>query len=240
MMYVTTSGSSKTRGAGLGPLRGSLVLMSVMWLSGCVVGYRYHGLDEEAVSPAGDIAQVRGQGHMVYLGLVLDFRYLRVGTPAMGARYELEAQSEGGFWREDYSAELRGFQLDLPVLSLWSEDEGVGYPGRLVHRRSVDIWLGGALMPGERPHWWADASVVYYDHDLWAARLFAGYGEAPVDATLRGWSEGNTTFEYYETMVGGPTAGIELTVLAGEQALDFLTWFGEAQDAAVEEASGRR
>lgn len=218
-----------------------LLLACVVCLSGCVFGYRYQGVSDEAVNELSRSAQVEGAGHMVFLGLTLDFRYFRVGTPSIGGNFEMSASNDRGRYGDEYNVQLNGFQLDAPVVSFWSADEGFGYPGVLKHRQSLDFWLSGTFMPVSPPHWWADASLVYYQHDLMAVRAFAGYGRVPFDATVVGYTAtGNQTVDMFETTVGGPTYGVELTILAGEQALDFLNWFGKAQDAAADEASGGR
>lgn len=218
-------------------------LLAVVWLvvlSGCVVGYRHHKVSDEVVNEFSQTANVEGTSDMVYLGLILDFRVLRFGTPAVGGAIEMSAESERGQYRDEYNQQMNGFQLDVPLISFWSEEEGFGYPGILKHRHSVDLWVSGTLMPVSPPNWWSEASLVYYNHDLFAVRIFGGYGQLPFDGTLTGYSNGSQTYDMFETTVGGPTYGAEVTILAGEQALDFIKWFGEAQNAAADEASGGR
>ncbi|MGM0556341.1 MAG: hypothetical protein ACQEVA_08165 [Myxococcota bacterium] len=232
--------TSKTQAVSVRIAARLCVLMCVACLSGCLLGYRYQGVSDQAVNELSKTADVEATGHMIYLGVTLDFRFLRVGTPSMGGNFEVSASNEGGRYGDEYNVQLNGFQLDAPVVSLWSEEEGFGYPGLLEHRHSLDFWLSGTLMPVNPPHWWADASLVYYNHDLLAVRAFGGYGRIPFDGTVSGYLSGERSADMFETTVGGPTFGVELTILAGEQALDFLNWFGDAQNAAADEASGRR
>jgi hypothetical protein len=217
-----------------------LLLICAVCLSGCVVGYRHQTVSDEVVNEFSQSATVEGSSDMVYLGLILDFRILRFGTPAVGGNVELAANNERGAYRDEYNQQMNGFQLDVPLVSFWSEEEGFGYPGVLKHRHSVDLWVSGTYVPVSPPNWWTDASLVYYNHNLFAVRVFGGYGQIPFDGTLTGYSNGSQTFDMFETTVGGPTYGVEFTILAGEQALDFINWFGNAQNAAAEEASGGR
>jgi hypothetical protein len=240
LFYFSLMKTSKTQAGTVVRAARWLVVLGALWLTGCVFGYRYQGVSDQATNELSKTADVEATGHMVYLGVTLDFRFFRVGTPSMGGNFEVTASNEGGRYGDEYNVQLNGFQLDAPVLSLWSEEEGVGYPGLLEHRHSVDFWLSGTFMPVNPPHWWADASLVYYNHDLLAVRAFGGYGRIPFDGTVSGYLDGERSADMFETTVGGPTFGVELTILAGEQALDFIRWFGEAQNAAADEASGGR
>lgn len=201
--------------------------------SGCTLGYRYHHLDSEISNAAGANAQVEGGGHMVELGIVLDFRYLRVGNPYVGASYEMDVTDpDGGGTYKSSTIETQPFRLDVPVVSLWSEDGGFGYPGTMVHRKSVELWLSGTLRPTELPLWWADASIVYYHHDLVAVRAFGGWGAVPFEGQTTSLNTDGVNYEFYETTAGGYSAGVELTLGAGEQALDFIKYFIRSQDQA--------
>ncbi|QDG53286.1 hypothetical protein FIV42_21825 [Persicimonas caeni] len=201
--------------------------------TGCTLGYRYHHLDSEIANAAGANAQVEGSGHMVELGIVLDFRYFRVGNPYVGASYEMDVtDAAGGGAYQSSTIETQPFRLDVPVVSLWSEDGGLGYPGTMVHRKSVELWLSGTLRPTTLPMWWADASLVYYHHDLVAVRAFGGWGAVPFEGQTTQFSTEGTTYEFWETTAGGYSAGVELTLGAGEQALDFIKYFIRNQKEA--------
>lgn len=217
------------------PVPLTLVLSCLLAIaaSGCTLGYRYHHLDSEVTSAAGANAQVEGSGHMVELGVVLDFRYFRAGNPYVGASYEMDLNEPGGGGTYKSSTiETQPFRIDVPVVSLWSEDGGIGYPGTMIHRQSVELWLSGTLRPSELPMWWADASLVYYHHDMVAVRAFGGWGAVPFDGETSQFGPGGTTYEFYETTAGGYSAGVELTVGAGEQALDFIKYFIGSQKNA--------
>ena len=203
-------------------------------LSGCTIGYRYHHLDSQITNAAGANAQVEGSGHMVEFGFVLDFRYFRVGSPYLGSTYEMEVtDSQGGGAYQESTVEVRAMSLDVPVISLWSEDGGVGYPGTMVHRKgSVELWLSGTARPTELPLWWADLGVVYYHHDLVAVRAFGGWGAVPYDGSTSRFGPSGAEHEFFETTAGGFSGGVELTLGAGEQALDFIKFFLRNQDEA--------
>ena len=205
--------------------------------AGCVVGYRYDSVSDTVVNDSGQSSRVEGHGHVVYTGLILDFRVLRFSYPYVGGQYEIEASGPGAVSTDSqaYNTREQSFHLDVPLLSIWSEENGIGYPGTLEHRHSIDLWLSGTANFYGGPHGWVEGGLVWYKHDLMAVRLFGGWGETPVDVAVemqRG--DGTTSTAFFDSTAGGPSGGIEVTVLAGEQALDFLNWFAGQQDAAEE------
>jgi hypothetical protein len=221
-----------------------LAILMILWLgcvvcgSGCTIGYRYHHVDSAVTSAAGTSGRVEGGGHMVELGVVLDFRYLRLILPYLGANYELELSAgEGSGGRQSSMMEKRGIRLDVPVLSLWNGENGweAGYPGVMEHRESVELWLSGTGRFSRPGLGFADLGLVYYHHDLVAVRAFGGWGAAPFERNSTSFGPGGLRYEYWEESVGGPTAGVELTVGAGEQALDFIKFFVGNQKAIEEQ-----
>lgn len=212
-----------------------IALLLVVTLSGCSLGYRYHHLGGSMENAAGANAQIEGAGHTFVMSTVLDFRYARLLTSYLFPSYTYELVDDaGGSGHHSSKFETRGFQLDAPVVSFWSEDDEttIGYPGRMEHRQSLELWLSGSSRVDVQPSAWADVGLVYYHHNLFAARLFAGWGTIAIDdSTSRLASEG-TEQQFWDTDAGGLTAGFDVTFAAGEHALDFLKFFVDAQDEA--------
>jgi hypothetical protein len=205
-------------------------------LTGCTLGYRYHHLDSDITNATGANAQVEGSGHTVELGIVLDFRYFRFVSPYMGSTYEMDiADSRGGAGHQSSTEEVRGVRLDVPLVSLVNEDGAIGYPGTMVHRKeSWELWASVTARPSKLPLWYADLGVVYYHHDLVAVRAFGGWGAVPYDGQTSRFNQDGAIYEFWEANPNGYTGGIELTMGAGEQALDFIKFFISNQDKAGE------
>jgi hypothetical protein len=80
--------------------------------------------------------------------------------------------------------------------------------------------------------WYADLGLVYYHHDLVAVRAFSGWGAVPYDGQTSRFGKDGPEFEFWEATPNGYTGGIELTLGAGEQALDFIKFFLSNQESA--------
>lgn len=211
----------------------------MLFFAGCTLGYRYHQVEDSAQSRAGMSGQISGQGHTVELGVVLDFRYMRLILPYLGADYELElSASDGGKATQSTLTEKRGLRLDLPVLSLWEAKSGwdLGYPGVMPHRESVELWLSATGRMTRPLLGYADLGLVYYHHNLVALRAFGGWGVAPFEETSSRFGADGMQYERWEHAAGGFSGGVEITLGAGEQALDFLMFFMDTQDAIADDA----
>ncbi len=210
------------------------IALSVV-LTGCTIGYRYHRIDDTISNAVGANAKVKGSSQMVELGVVLDFRYFRMVAPYLGAKNEMDiAASDGGGDHKSQVIEERGFRLDVPVVSVWNDDDGfsLGYPGTMVHRNSLELWLSGTGRFSQPPMWFGDVGLVYYHHNWAAVRVFGGWGEMPVTGQTSTFDAQGSQFQFWKTTAGGFTAGADLTIGAGEQALDFLKYFFRAQESA--------
>lgn len=213
----------------------SSLFLAMVALSGCTIGYRYHNVDSQITNAAGANAQVVGSGHMVELGVVLDFRFFRLVAPFMGSTYDIDIRDDaGGHDHRAVTDEVRGFRLDVPVLSVWNGDDGFspGYPGLMEHRQSVELWLSGTGHLTKPPQWYADVGVVYYHHDLVAVRAFGGWGGVPYDGQTARFGPGGADYNFWKASPTGFTGGVEVTLGAGEQALDFIKFFIGNQKAA--------
>lgn len=211
----------------------ALLIGCLLSTAGCTIGYRYHRVDDTTTGSAGTPGKIQGSGHMVELGVVLDVRYLRLVMPYLGGSYDMKlTASDGARAQQSTMIEKRGFRLDVPVLSVWNGENGwgPGYPGIMEHRQSVELWLSGTGRFGDPILGFADLGVVYYHHDLVAMRAFGGWGAAPFEQSSIGFGLNRPRQEFWETSAAGPTGGVELTVGAGEQALDFLKFFFDSQE----------
>ncbi|MFP4597512.1 MAG: hypothetical protein ACLFVJ_04620 [Persicimonas sp.] len=211
----------------------ALALAVLVGSAGCTVGYRYHHLNSTLANDTGASAQVDGSGHTVEMGIVLDFRYVRLISAYLFPTYEFDVDDNLGGSGYHYSQqETRGFRLDVPLLSVWNEEGGLDYPGTMVHRKSVELWGSVSGRPETIPLWWADLGMVYYHHNGVALRAFGGWGGAPFDGNTSRMGAERTQFEFWETTANGYTAGFEITLASGEHALDFVKFFVEQQEEA--------
>lgn len=210
-----------------------LICLLATIASGCTLGYRYHSLDSNIANATGANAQVEGSGHTVEFGIVLDFRYFRLVSPYLGSTYEMDiTDSRGGGGHQSSLEEVRAVRLDVPLVSLLNEDGTIGYPGIMVHRKSLELWGTVTARPSELPLWYADLGVVYYHHNLVAVRAFGGWGAVPFDGQTSRLGKDGVDYEFWQANPDGFTGGIELTLGAGEQALDFIKFFIANQEAA--------
>ncbi|MFU8807322.1 MAG: hypothetical protein ACNA8W_26170 [Bradymonadaceae bacterium] len=194
---------------------------------GCIVGVRGHQF-AGTVTDHGQTADVTGSAHAMELGIVADFRYFRLALPFEGLEATLTGSGRDGgrFVTEGYQ-EFRALRLDVPLLSFYefSKKSWLGYPGRMVHRQSIELWWTGAMEPTSNPYWWTDVGVTYYHHNLVAVRIFGGYAELPFNEAMRGvFVDGQQTTRNWEGRAPGISFGLDITLFAGEHALDFLMY----------------
>ena len=192
--------------------------------AGCTYGYRYTNLGSTHTEQ-GRSVDVQGHAHTFLAGVVLDFRYARLGIPFEGLVVDLELEDElGGVdTLEDYD-EMRSYRLDVPLLTIFDLEHDVWwrYPGAIRHREGIELWGSAMSNLKERHHWWADLSVAYYNYNGLGARLFAGYGELPFRASTHG--VGPAFPLRWEGQAGGWGGGVEVTLTTGEYALEALEW----------------
>ena len=207
----------------------TLVLVSALLLgTGCIVGVRGHQF-MGTVTNDGEVADVSGSAHGMELGVVADFRYFRLALPFEGIEAKLtgEARNGGRFIKEEYS-EFRALRLDVPLLSIRDFKNGrwFGYPGRMNHRQSFEIWATAAMEPTRNPYWWTDIGLTYYHHNAVAVRLFGGYAEYPFNEPMRGVivDGQQQTGRAWQGRAPGISFGLEVTLFAGEHGLDLLKY----------------
>ncbi len=202
----------------------------IAWMNvGCIAGVHHHRVHSTVTIDDGQRAQVRGQVNSVDLGIIADFRYLRVGFPFEGHRRQIEVSPEGGGrFTLDEVVELRAIRLDVPIYSfadLSEEPSGHRYPGRMRRRHSVEIWGSGSL--GFTPINPSTASVglVYYRYGRMAVRLYGGMSGNPFEGVERRILDGAEVNQRRSGYAFGGVAGVEITLAAGEYALELVQFF---------------
>lgn len=206
------------------PLRSLTLALLALCAGGCTYGYRYTNLGSTHTED-GRSVDVQGDAHAFLAGVVLDFRYFRLGVPFEGvvASFELEDELGGIDRFEDYD-EMRSYRLDVPLLTIFDLDEDVWwrYPGVIRHRQGIELWASASSNLSRRHHWFADLSVAYYDYNGLGVRLFGGWGEIPFRASTQG--VGPEFPLRWEGQAGGFGGGLEVTLTTGEYALEALKW----------------
>ncbi len=206
-----------------GAFLAALALFAVI-ASGCTVGYRYTRHDYTFQRDDGREIEISGPGHNLRLGAVFDFRYFRLGIPFEANYRHLRFMDENGNDdRDELIRERRLWRLDVPVFSVWDiKDGGVGYPGKMRHRESLEIWLGAESDFMKLHEWWFDIGLAYYRYNGVGTRLYFGAGSAPFRATTRMPGSLNPyVWEGNSPMFG---FGLEGTFTAGEFALDAIEY----------------
>ena len=200
-----------------------LVAVSAL-TSGCIVGGSVSQLQTDDIGSSGvPVTSVIERESMV-VGSAFDFRAVRLVSaldmrtlsPKPETRSTLVKKSS----KADYG-ELRMMRLDLPLLSLWDfESGGVGYPGVLPHRHTIDVWARGGTSNADG------------DYELFYGGALTYYRAGGIAVTLTadrwGLETEVTTLENIGQVVhqGDATGwafGIEVTLFAGEYALDIFS-----------------
>lgn len=214
------------------------ILAVCLTLSGCAIGYRNHGLStQKTVSDV--TVEVEGDQDVVGFGTVLDFRAVRFIAPFVNISEEFVLSDDrGGGSTERAQKKTRHLRIDAPVMTFWSLATGAGleWTPMLEHRTSIDLWLGGESdLRTDDASYWLDVGLGYYQYNLVAIRVFAGWGGRPFRGVSR-YLEKSTTVDSYVQGFGG---GIEITLAAGEYALDFVKFLMDFDEAQQKIFSGQ-
>ncbi len=215
-----------------------VVLIAVTCSSGCVMGYRHQHFEHQEV--VNDVAvDLEGSQGTVGYSMVFDFRVLRVSSPFITTFEEVELSDDrGGRGRYDAERKSRYLRVDAPVATFWKRGNGFGldYTGMLQHRTSIDLWIGAEsdLRTEEATHW-LDVGIGYYQYNLFAVRLFGGWGVKPFRGSSRYFSQDAVI----DTQLQGFGGGIEITLAAGEYALDFIQYLLDIDEAQSEILPGQ-
>ncbi len=199
-------------------------------LAGCVVGGRHQRV-HSTPTMHGQQGEIQGTASAIEFGIVADFRYFRLALPFEGAVTELTGSAKPtGHFSNKANREFRALRLDIPLLSLYNFKGGGRwqYPGTMHHRHSLEIWTGAAAALTAHPDWWADIGITYYQHNAFAVRLYGGYGQLPYREMMEGRNLANQfSAKPWEGYAGGLALGLEITLFAGEHALDLLKFIFE-------------
>lgn len=203
----------------------------VGWIgSGCIAGVHHHRIDATVQSEQG-VADVDGTVDSIDLGLVADFRVFRLGLPFQGQRRTLDvAFRDGGAFRIDEVLEIRAFQLDVPIWSFkdFSDNpSGKRYPGRMRQRQSLEVW--GTASVGWTPVSPVSltAGAVYYKYGGLAFRVYGGVSWTPYSGIERSIIDGSELSQRRDGRAPGLVGGIEVTLAAGEYALELFRFIRE-------------
>jgi hypothetical protein len=207
--------------------RGStlILLLVVVVVSGCSIGYRYTGHHSTFTRDDGRELEIRGSSHSGHLAASFDFRYFRLMVPFEGGRRVIRVRDdEGNPDTIELIRERRFYRLDVPLVSLWDLENKQfgGYPGSMRHRKSLELWLSGESNAQIDHEWWVDLSFVRYAYNGVGIKVYGGAGAVPFDAATpvqgtrfpRLW-HGNAP------MFG---AGIEFIFFTGEYGLDVVEY----------------
>lgn len=218
---------------------GILVVGLAGWMNfGCIAGVHHHQMDTTVVHE-GDTLEVSGTVDSVDLGITADFRYLRIGMPFEGHRRQIDVDTRGGSsFQIDRVVELRALRVDVPVFSFadFSEEpSGLRYPGMMRRRESLELWLSGSVGVNPIHTATASAGLAYYRYGGLAVRLYGGLSANPFEGSERGIAEGSSTVHHRSGYAPGWMAGLEVTLAAGEYALELvqfiLDWDERSRDA---------
>ena len=215
-----------------------------VWVnSGCIAGVHHHRVSGAVDHHQGQIADVSGTVDSVDLGLVADFRVLRLGMPFEGQRRKLEVNNrEGGRFTIDQEVENRTLRLDVPLLAITefgSDPTGKRYPGRMARRHTLEVWTSGSVGVAPISPVTATAGVAYYRYGGIAVRLFGGYSRTPYSGRERVNIDGRSTHQPREGSAPGAVVGLEVTLAAGEYALELARFILDLDREARDSGLGR-
>lgn len=193
--------------------------------SGCVVAGNVGTLRSGELQTVEGPATVEYERQSMILGTAFDFRAVRLVSALdfqvlnpTASTERLDPQADD----QDYT-ERRMFRLDVPVLSLWNfESSGLGYPGILEHRHTIDLWGRAGLAKntgGFDPFY--GGSLTYYRADSFAVSLTVDYWTIPAEVRVFQSETGGLSIVNGDAT--GWVLGLEVTLFAGEHALDIIT-----------------
>ncbi len=203
---------------------GMMVVGLGAMMAGCVTGGQYHRLGGSDAPEEGVSYDLEGSVQTVDLGLVADFRVVRVASLFEGHRRQIEGRSEGsGGVTVEETVELNSVRLDVPLVSLMelgSSNEGGWYPGRMAQRHGLEVWASGSWGTGPIQPASATLGVAYYRYGGVSARLFGGWSSHPYRGVGGAGAAADMEVRRLEGRAPGAMVGVEVTVAAGEYALE--------------------
>ncbi len=213
------------------------------WINtGCVAGVHHHSIDSTVDYAEGQRADVTGSVNSIDLGLVADFRYARLAIPFEGHRREIDVVvRDGSAFSIDEVIEVRSLRIDAPVWRIMEISEGSSehwYPGRNAQRHSLELWASTSVGLSPIHPATATLGLTYYKYGAVAARLYGGWSRTPYSGLDRSIQQGAPVDQRRRGYAPGIVVGLELTVAAGEYALELARFLLE-RDRAGRSASDR-
>lgn len=202
-----------------------ILLLVLAWAcTGCAVGYR-HQWGQERPYDRGVSADVNHSADVFYAGVVFDFRFIRFLTPQEEFIHdETFVDDLGGRSANHGRRTQRMLRVDVPVLSVWTPKDGaeLKYPPTMKMRDSLEFVVGGDIdLEGGRTMR-VDGAIAY-QHSQWAGlRAFGGWHWSNYHGSTR--SIDQPVARIWDGTVDGPQVGVELTMFAGEYALQVVEW----------------
>lgn len=208
----------------------ALILGLSLGLSGCMVG-GYHQRISSSFEEAGQPRQAEGSINAVTLGVVADFRYVRLGMPFEGQQREFVVSDGEQELPVEEVVELRSLRMDVPLWSFRNfKTKSMGYPGLMPKRESLELWATGSVGISPIPTRTVGLGLVFYRFGSVAVRVHGDYVMAPYSVDARAF-EGT---ERWEGHAPGWMAGLEVTVAAGEYALELIKFVLDVDETSRE------
>jgi hypothetical protein len=199
--------------------------------SGCITGYRHQWGSDHPIEQ-GVSADVNASADVFWAGVVFDVRFVRLLLPTEEFVHNEGIVDDRGAKDATHARETRRtLNVDVPLLRLWSTKEGVsfGYPPlKKMRKGQIELWASGGVELQAARTLRADLSVVYY-HAPWVAfRVFGGWQSTTYEGSTRYIDEPFPIS--WEGRTSGPSVGGELTLFAGEYALNVFAWMLEKDE----------
>lgn len=199
-------------------VRMALMLGLSLGLSGCMLG-GYHQRISSSFEEAGQPRQAEGSINAIELGVVADFRYARVGMPFEGQQREFVVSDGENQVSVEEVVELRALRLDVPLWSFRNfKTKSMGYPGLMPRRESLELWATGSVGISPIPTRTVGLGLVFYRFGSVAIRVHGDYVMVPYSEDVRRIGG----VDRWEGHAPGWMAGLEVTVAAGEYALELI------------------
>ncbi len=199
-------------------------ILTSLLSTGCLAGGQHHRIVGSDQPEEGLDYSMEGSVQSVDLGLVADFRVVRLGSVFEGQRREIVGRGEeGGGVSIDQTIELNAMRLDVPLLSLTefgSSEHGGWYPGTMAQRHGLEVWLSGSVGTGPIQPASVTLGLSYYRYGGVAARLFGGWSSHPYSGVAGGAIMDGGQSRRVEGRAQGVVVGLEMTMAAGEYALE--------------------
>jgi hypothetical protein len=211
-------------------------------LTGCLAGGQLSQLGP-APLPALDDQPTAAQHELdqqtFLLGTVFDLRAARfvvsleLKTQSPTTTLSPSGQPAPDANRDRY-IERRVFRLEVPALALYDLQHNALFdlPARMPHRHSVDLWLrAGTPSLDLEQGWFVGGALGWYKAGAVAVALTADFWQEQAD--VQGFNpQGALT--NFQGPIDGWVFGLEVTIGAGEYALEAIQWLLDLDDKILQ------